>query len=69
MIFKIESMYGNGKPCDNAYFDKKSKQWHVEINTLDELIEIVNSSYGVALFPPNEGETLYEICIDVSFIE
>lgn len=44
MKFKISRAsdwkYEGQKPCDNAVYDKLKKEWFIELNTLEELVNL-----------------------------
>lgn len=44
MVYEVSrssDWFGENKPCKSAY--KSSDKWYIEINTLEELQELINS--------------------------
>ena len=45
MLFRVyrTSCWGGSeaKPCENAIFNKEEEEWVVEINSLEELLELI----------------------------
>lgn len=69
MIFKISSLKDDRKPHEKAFLDKEGKYWNIEIKTLEELLSVVDDSYGIAVWRSVEDSPRYEINTDISFIE
>lgn len=54
MVFKVSKFSGvfsgREKPCDEAWSDGKKGHWKVDINTIEELSNVVRKSNYVVLY-------------------
>lgn len=52
------------KPCNKAVFDAKTKEWVVEINTLEDLLDIRNEVNEELVIGLNDRITVYDDFIE-----
>jgi hypothetical protein len=67
MIFEIDKasdVYGvEGKPCKNAKFNSQKDEWEIEINSLEELVALIQEK-NYSLIISDTDITIYDSYVE-----